>query len=328
MCENKMILEAKAAKKGFHWGLELLLFAAVFLAAEIVASIPLIVAETVLAMTTFRESGSLTVSEMLGNQPVWMTPLQLFSTGLMTVTVLLFCKLLQKRSVRSVGLGAKHALPEYLVGALIGILMISASFGVCLAFGGFRAVRSDFSIGIWIACLFGFLIQGMSEEVLCRGYFMVSVARKNALFWAVFLNSIFFSLLHLLNPGFSLLACLNIFLFGLFESFFVLWRGNLWGACAIHSFWNFFQGNVFGVSVSGSEIVASPLLAQNVDGQAKQLWNGGAFGLEGGLAVTLVLLVATTAVLLLWLRSRKRDQKEPVRVNVDDAPLSYDPFGK
>ena len=27
-------------------------------------------------------------------------------------------------------------------------------------------------------------------------------------------------------------------------------RGNIWGACAIHSFWNFAQGNIFGSYVA------------------------------------------------------------------------------
>ncbi len=60
--------------------------------------------------------------------------------------------------------------------------------------------------------------------------------------------------------------------------------------------WNFAQGNIFGVSVSGMDIMASVFsFAPTNEGE---LINGGTFGLEGGLAVTIVLILATIAVLL------------------------------
>lgn len=63
----------------------------------------------------------------------------------------------------------------------------------------------------------------------------------------IVVNSIVFALLHMANTGISLLALLNLFLFGVFMSVYMVRRGNLWGACAIHAVWNFVQGNVFGL---------------------------------------------------------------------------------
>ena len=126
---------------------------------------------------------------------------------------------------------------------------------------------------------------------------MTSVARRYSLWLAVLLNSILFSLLHVFNNGIQFLALLNIALFGILTSLYVLRRGNLWGACALHSLWNFVQGNVFGVSVSGTESGPSPLSATLRPGA--ELWNGGTFGLEGGLTVTLVLLAGILILLFL-----------------------------
>jgi len=107
---------------------------------------------------------------------------------------------------------------------------------------------------------------------------------------------VIFALLHILNPGFGLLPLINIILFGILESIYVLRRGDLWGACAIHSIWNFFQGNVFGISVSGMGLSTSPLHA-TLDRSAAWL-NGGSFGLEGGIATTAVLAVACLILIL------------------------------
>ena len=69
--------------------------------------------------------------------------------------------------------------------------------------------------------------------------------------------------------------------------------------CAVHSMWNFAQGNLFGIPVSGLAGLPSPLRAEVTEGGWQTLVSGGDFGLEGGLAVTVVLVVACTIVLLL-----------------------------
>ena len=89
------------------------------------------------------------------------------------------------------------------------------------------------------------------------------------------------------------------FLFGVLASLYVLRRGNLWGACAIHSMWNFAQGNLFGAAVSGNRSGPSLLRAEAIASGSASLWNGGAFGPEGGLAVTLVLLAGIAVLLFL-----------------------------
>ena len=68
---------------------------------------------------------------------------------------------------------------------------------------------------------------------------------------------------------------------------------------ALHSMWNFAQGNLFGIPVSGIRGLPSPLVSTAADGGWQEWINGGAFGVEGGLAATVVLLVACAVVLAL-----------------------------
>ena len=126
---------------------------------------------------------------------------------------------------------------------------------------------------------------------------MVSVGRRYPVVIAILLNSLVFSLLHLLNPGVSLIAVINIMLIGIFFSVYFLRTGNIWGVGAIHSIWNFMQGNVFGMEVSGMKMSCS--FFSSVSDPSKSFWNGGSFGAEGGFSVTVVLIVALLLLLLI-----------------------------
>jgi membrane protease YdiL (CAAX protease family) len=143
----------------------------------------------------------------------------------------------------------------------------------------------------------------MSEEVILRGYFMVSVASRAPMLVAILANSLIFALLHLLNNGITALSMVNLALFGVFASVYTLKSNSIWGICAIHSIWNFAQGNIFGIAVSGSRIDTS--VFSFTPTKAGALINGGSFGLEGGLAVTAVLFIGLIATMLVKGRSEK-----------------------
>ena len=165
------------------------------------------------------------------------------------------------------------------------------------------AVSLSFAGGDVILVFFaaGFMIQGMAEEVLCRGYLMCSVARRYPLWVGILANSVVFAALHLLNSGISALAFVNLVLSGIFASLYFVRRGNIWGIGAFHAVWNFVQGNFDGIQVSGTGKMTSVFASSFTEG--RELINGGAFGLEGGLAVSVVLAVG---IVLLYLEPWKK----------------------
>ena len=154
-------------------------------------------------------------------------------------------------------------------------------------------MSGSFAAVPFLVLFLGFLVQGFSEELLCRGCFMLSVARKNSVAAGILCNALVFAALHLLNSGIGPLPIVNLFLFGVLASLYYLWRGNLWGIAAFHSMWNFTQGNIFGILVSGGDYGVS-LLTSELTGSA--LINGGDFGMEGGLAVTAAMVIGIVLV--------------------------------
>ncbi|HBF15680.1 MAG TPA: hypothetical protein DDW30_08420, partial [Clostridiales bacterium] len=222
-----------------------------------------------------------------------LTLFGLYATLPATAVILLFCRYARGRTPRQV-VGPLRRAWEYAVFAPLGVGLFAAAVGICAAVGALRVeTAQDLAVGRWLLFLVGFLLQGASEEILCRGYLMGSLLRGWHPWVAVTVNSAAFALLHLSNPSVSPLAICNTFLFGVLMSVIALRRGNLWGACALHSLWNFAQGNLFGIRVSGLSAGPSPFLS--VLTPDMPLWNGAQYGLEASLPVTLCLLLAVGA---------------------------------
>ena len=312
--ETRMLQEAKAGRRGFHFMLELLIFIPVFIVAGLLESIPSFmaeigwilsnpaaIAEAARRLTAGDAAGYIeAIQAITESQPAWMTLISLFSTALMILGVWIYCRFLEKRRIPSLGFRKGHILREYLIGIGITFVMISAAALIGLLTGAYSfSLTPKLSVGLFLLFMIGYMIQGASEEVLCRGYLMVSVTRRNKPWIAVLVSSLVFSLLHLGNPGFNFIAFVNIALCGASYGLYILKRGNIWGACALHSFWNFFQGNFWGISVSGTGWGQSASILTATAKSGMELWNGGAFGIEGGLASTVAEVLCLLFVIFL-----------------------------
>ncbi len=301
----RMVAEAAEKRKGLNIVLEILVFIALFVVCSIAQMIVATPVQLVLMYTDPDYLNAAMHGDIAGAveaanalvQTDTMTILMLFSNAGIILVTLLFCKLIQKRKVTTVGFQKPDMWKEYLTGMGIGFGIFTAAVLLCVITGSLKiqGMSPSFSIGIFVLFLLGYLVQGMAEEVLCRGYFLVSVSRRYPLAVGIIANAVLFAALHLLNNGITVLAFINLVLFGVFASVYFVKRGNIWGVGALHSIWNLAQGNVYGIRVSGIQTSCSVLSSEMVAG--RELINGGDFGLEGGLAVTIVLVVGTLVLL-------------------------------
>jgi membrane protease YdiL (CAAX protease family) len=167
---------------------------------------------------------------------------------------------------------------------------------------------------IW---LLGFLLVGLLEEYLLRGYVQFTLARGAASivemlfgmddgsvwgFWiAAVILSFLFGFGHRGNPGESPFGLASAGLIGL-AFCFSLWRtGSLWWALGFHAAWDWAQSFLFGVADSGF-LVEGRLLGTHPAGNV--LLSGGATGPEGSVLV-LFVLVLVVAVIQLTLPRRE-----------------------
>ncbi|HLS65382.1 MAG TPA: type II CAAX endopeptidase family protein [Pseudogracilibacillus sp.] len=188
-------------------------------------------------------------------------------------------------------LGLRGKLRDLFVGLLFGGVAITVIFLILLSTGNVTMEThflhpnvTMFTVTFFIL----FVLVGFFEEMLFRGYVMKTMLERGNEKWLTYVvSALVFSLVHITNPNVSLLGLINIALAGLLFAYMFDMSGSLLLPIGYHITWNFFQGNVFGFSVSG----ISPYGLYEVDtSKGVDLLTGGAFGLEGGLAATIVLL--------------------------------------
>lgn len=313
---NQMLLQAREARFQPKLIVQILLFLAVYLVGSSIGSVIVTVPTLIAIFFDPRITAAITSGDVeavitaidaasisIMNAP-WAMLLSLFATATTTLCCILYCRKIERRSFASMGLQKQGWLRRYLIGYAIGTVMLLLCAFVLWLMGDLDfAFAEKIPVFYLLAFFAGFVIQGMSEEVLVRGYFMVSLNNRCHTAAAAGISSVAFALLHLANPGISLLAMLNLTLFGVFMAAYILRTDDLLGACAIHSAWNFAQGNLVGIRVSGTTPLPSVAVMNPIGKDA--LFHGGDFGLEGGLIVTFVLLVATALTLFLPQKTQK-----------------------
>ena len=102
------------------------------------------------------------------------------------------------------------------------------------------------------ASLLLLLAAAMQEELVFRGMIFRLLERTLGSWIAVTLSALAFGVLHLTNPGATLVSTLAITLTaGVIMAAIYLLTRSLWWVIGLHLGWNFFEGPVFGAQISG-----------------------------------------------------------------------------
>lgn len=297
---TKFTEEASAGEKP-KWIVSLMMTIAVFYFSQIIESfllLPFMIEPMFGYIKSMKTIDANKVFSLLSAKsfviPDYIMLISLFLTIVPIVLSIVYITKSEKRCLVSIGFRKGAFWKEYPLGLLIGAGLFGLAWLICQLTGAVNtSLTKAFSWknGLFIIAFFiGYMIQGLSEEVVCRGFLMQSLASRYPATVAITLNSLLFALLHILNPGMSFIAFLNLFLFGVFASIYMWKRGSIWGVAAIHTAWNFTQGSFLGVLVSGNMI--GPSIFTTTRDQELTWVNGGAFGLEGGVVITGVLVLA------------------------------------
>jgi membrane protease YdiL (CAAX protease family) len=173
-----------------------------------------------------------------------------------------------------------------------GIIMVSLG-GAEALLGLARFARNTLPASAELAygsCWFLILlITATNEELVFRGYPFQKLVESLGPPGAVAVSSACFGLAHLGNSHHTWISTLNTMLVGIPLSIAYLRTRSLWMPVGMHFTWNYIQGFVFGLPVSGYTFSPSVLNAQ-VHGAA---WlTGSGYGPEGGLLCTIAVVGA------------------------------------
>ena len=147
-------------------------------------------------------------------------------------------------------------------------------------------------------------VQSSAEELVCRG-FLYQMILKNYKPWvAIVVNSCFFGALHLMNPGVSFMAILDIVVCGLLFSLMVYYMDSIWAAMAAHAAWNYLQNIVFGLLNSGQAMPFSIFKMDAASARNSFAYNVD-FGVEGTILAVGIQVVAAILIFV-WGYTKKK----------------------
>jgi membrane protease YdiL (CAAX protease family) len=203
---------------------------------------------------------------------------------------------------------------DFLLGSLIGIVSLALATAIATAGGGLsftispRAALVQVLKTLTFSALL-FIFAALAEETLFRGYPLQTMTRAGLVSFGILVTSIAFAVVHMENPNFTAgLPILNLLLAGVWLAVAYLRTRSLWFPLGVHWAWNWALGSLFGLPVSGiSDLAPHPLLRGTDLGPA---WlTGGSYGIEGGVACTITLIVSTLFILRTRLVSATPEMK-------------------
>ncbi|MEO8176640.1 MAG: type II CAAX endopeptidase family protein [Sphingomicrobium sp.] len=220
------------------------------------------------------------------------------------------------------------------IGLLFGFLLFTLVVGVAAIADVYNIIGRGDASALIPALVSMAILPGFMEEMLFRGILFRWLEEFGGSWFALALTAALFGLGHIFNPGATILSSFAIALEAgvLLGGAYMLTR-NLWMTMGLHAAWNFTQGEIFDVPVSGFD--QHGLVQAQLSGP--DLLSGGVFGLEASLIAMILATAAGVALVVLavrqsgavpprWVRqrlAREASLEETVGIDVDrDADLA------
>lgn len=174
-------------------------------------------------------------------------------------------------------------------GVVAGALLFSLVVAAASLLGVYRIIGENQRPELLLPLFATGIGPGFMEELLFRGILFRWIEEWGGSLVALVVTSALFGVAHILNPGATWFSSFAIAVEAgvLLGGTYMLTR-TLWMPIGLHAAWNFTQGAIFGVPVSGTP--ATGLFHGQLSGP--EILSGGSFGLE---ASVIALVIATCA---------------------------------
>lgn len=216
------------------------------------------------------------------------------ATGAATLLVVLpyllayivLAKLIERRKLEEL---AWRKSPQLLWGLLAALLLFSVVTFELWAAGAYT-VHELGDAPLWTLFLLTAVVPGITEEIVSRGILFRLTEEGLGTWIALAVSALFFGFAHAANPGATWWTSVAIsieagLLFGLLYHV----TRSLWWCIGLHAGWNFVQGAVFGIPVSGIRVDG---LAESTL-QGPDWLDGGGFGAEASVLAVLTCCIAS-----------------------------------
>ena len=262
----------------------------------------LFIAEGAVIILHFALGKNMLVGDVFDPQTI--TLIMYYGYIVMAGVALLYWKLIEKKPLSEMGLTKRFG--NYLIGILAGVLLLAVSVTAIVFKGSveYHGIYNNADILMILLLFGGFIIQGATEEILCRGIVLHAISKKTSVWIAIAVSTILFVLPHWssLFEGktvYGVIGVANLLLISIIFSILTIRFKSIWAACGLHSFWNAILYSVLGLNLSGNDETVTAIF--NMQSVGKNIWNGGVYGIEASIITTVVLAIATA---IIWYVSR------------------------
>jgi membrane protease YdiL (CAAX protease family) len=210
---------------------------------------------------------------------------------------LILVKQIERRAL--VELAPRTLLPQGLLGVLVGLILFSAIVAILWLVGSYHVTGTQADVPWLGALLVVGLGAGIGEEIIFRGALFRIVEEGLGTWWALAISALLFGAIHIGNPGATLWSSAAIaieagLLFGLLYHV----ARSLPLCMGVHAAWNFAQGAIYGIPVSGS--TAKGWLVSRRSGPD---WlSGGVFGAEASVVALALCTLCSLGLIAFALR--------------------------
>ncbi|MBK6764908.1 MAG: CPBP family intramembrane metalloprotease [bacterium] len=211
-----------------------------------------------------------------------------------------------RRPLACVGFTRDGMLRDSTRGVLAGVILVLAVLAPLAMLGCFHlGYGHGLGSGLFWSTL-SMLFNTVQQETLVHGYVQQMIRSKFGAAVGVIVSSVVMVGLHwTLFHTDGLLLLTNLFAAGVLLGCAFLISRNLWLPIGIHFGWNYLQGPILGLPVTGVDLWNTDLVYVT----GSRWLTGGSVGIEGGVVASIVLVAGAA---FLWLAWRRR-----VRVNPD-----------
>ena len=196
-------------------------------------------------------------------------------------------------------LAMRRLLPDTAIGLTIGAGLMLLVTAVLWLAGAYRIVGVQADAPWLRGLLLVGVLPGITEEIVSRGVLYRIIEDGMGSWFALVVSSLLFGFAHAMNPGATVWSCIAIAIeAGLLLGLLFTVTRSLYMCMGLHAGWNFLQGSVLGIPVSGT--APHGLLVATLSGPR---WlSGGAFGAEASVVSVLLLGAASCALAVIAMR--------------------------
>ncbi|MGN0491888.1 lysostaphin resistance A-like protein [Ruminococcus sp.] len=265
----------------------------------------LFLAEGVVILLHFALGKNMLVGDVFDAQTI--TLITYYGYIIMSGVALLYWKLIEKKPLSEMGLTKRFG--NYFIGIVVGVFLLAVSVFAIVLTGNieYHGFFDNADVLMIILLISGFIIQGATEEILCRGIVLHTLKEKTPVWFAIAVSTVLFIIPHwssLFEGGtiYGVIGVANLVLISIIFSLLTIRFKSIWAACGLHSFWNAILYCILGLNLSGKDETVTAVF--NMQSVGENIWNGGAYGIEASIVTTVVLAIAAA---LIWYMNRKKN---------------------